>query len=198
MSLIPTLSVFRKRVILSIIILTLCVAVGGVLFSAAKSNAYFWSDELIGKNVELVSYENAEGSYTFKHPALWNVYAVSSMSYMRLENLEAQSLESQPKDIQRQYFKIEMVKLSAKGLPLDEWVTRQNTTSYPLPKVVEQRNIEVDGHPAIYQVEQFGSFVHPVIFIEKGNFVYILNISSAADVFEPLIKEFIENFSFEK
>ena len=118
------------------------------------------------------------------------------MSYTRLENLDARQLDTLPTDIQRQYFKIEVVILPVEGLSLSEWVHKQNTTSYPLPKVLEQHDIKVAGQPAIYQVEQFGTFVHPVVFIKKDEHIYLLNISSGGDEHKPTIDTFLKQFTF--
>lgn len=150
--------------------------------------------DLTGATDQLVSYNSQNIDYAFKYPSTWNVYEIPGMSYLRVENIDARKLGQYSKNIQNQYFKIEVIKLSSDGLSLKDWVNRQNTTSYPLPKVISQENIEVAGYPAIYQIEQFGSLVHPAIFVSKGDSVYILNILSSDAKYDQVVEEIINNF----
>lgn len=144
----------------------------------------------------LTTYSRDNTTYSFKHPDTWRVNEIPSMSYVRVENIDARTLDTLSRDVRDQYFKIEVVTLPRNGLSLNDWVEKQNTTSYPLPTVLEQKNIEVAGQPAIYQVEQFDSFVHPAVFVEKGDNVYIINISSNEGKYRTTVEEFIKGFSF--
>lgn len=145
---------------------------------------------------EFDSYQKENSQYNFKYPPTWKIKEIPTMAYLRVENMDSDTLNSLPKEARKDYFKIEVVTLPSKGLSLNDWVQKQNTTSYPLPKVIEQKNIEVAGQPAIYQIEQFGSFMHPAVFIKKGENIYILNISSMDEKFKEQVEEFINNFQF--
>lgn len=142
-----------------------------------------------------VLYTDTRLGYSFKRPAEWRVYQVPSMSYARLENANAAQWDSLSDTQRSNYFKIEVVVLPRNGFSLQEWVRRQNTTE-PRPNVLEQKDIEVAGYPALYQLEQFGSLVHPAVFIQKDDKIYILNISGTYGRFQKEIEDFITNFEF--
>lgn len=178
---------------------------GVFVFLALAAYSIAWADQariesrygdLTGANSPLVTYNDEKLGYTLTKPASWNVHTIPSMAYMRIENLDPNSLSSLPIEVARQYFKIEVVVLPADGLSLNDWVDRQNTTSYPLPKIVAQTPTVVGGEVAVYQFEQFGSFVHPVVFIKKNDQIYLINISSNSNVFKAVTDAFLKNFSF--
>lgn len=133
--------------------------------------------------------------YTFQRPEGWNVYRIPGMSYERVENIDARTWDTLSQEQRQNYFKIEIVVLPRNGLSLHEWIAKQNTY-YPRPKVLEQKAMKVAGQFAVYQLEQFGSLVHPVIFIQKDDKIYLLNISNTYEKFQDKIDEFIENFKF--
>lgn len=144
-----------------------------------------------------VQYTNHTGKYTTHYPREWRAYEIPSMSYVRFENIDADSLNSLSPSERNNYFKIEVVTLpNQNNLSINEWVEKQNTTSYPLPKVLEQRDIEVAGLPAIYQVEQFGSLIHPAVFILKDQSIYIINIFPTYESHKEVVDDFIKNFQF--
>lgn len=147
--------------------------------------------------MEFVQHVNTAQKFSVRYPSSWRAYEIPSMSYVRFENMDADSLNSLPQSERNNYFKIEVVTLpNPNNLPLHDWVQKQNTTSYPLPKVLEQRNIEVAGQSAIYQIEQFGSLIHPAVFIMKDRSVYIINILNDDESHRSTIDDFIKNFQF--
>jgi len=173
----------------------LAVAFGsGILFVSASS---LWTSDLTGSTDEFVEYIGQNPDFSFKKPSSWHVYEILDRSYVRVENLDGRSFKTLPAEIQRQYFKIEVVVLpNPSGLSLSDWVFKQNTTSYPLPRVLSQQSVEVAGQPAVYQIEQFGTLIHPVVFLQKDERIYILNISSRDERFKLATEKFIHNFEF--
>lgn len=131
--------------------------------------------------------------YTFAVPEGWDVYQIPSMSYQRVESFDARRITEENSG---DYVKIEIVALPANGLSLEAWVQRQNTESYPLPTVLEQKQVEVAGEPALYQLEQFGSSVSQAYFILKGDRVYLIIPSSADERFSATIRAFVASFAF--
>lgn len=142
------------------------------------------------------TYASERFGYELTYPKGWKVYEIPDMSYVRFENIDAHTLDSLSKAKQSEYFKIEVVVLPAHNLPLDEWVDRQNTTSYPIPKVLEQETIDVAGYKGMYQMEQFGSMVHPVVFVLKDDRIYLFNISPNYKSYELEIEAFLRDFKF--
>lgn len=145
--------------------------------------------------LELNEFAHAKYAYATKYPKAWNMHDIPSMSYTRFENKVISSDLHDHADAS-DYFKIEVVVLPRNGMFLDEWVRNQNTTSYPLPEVHEQQVIEVDGNKAIYQIEQFGNLVKPAIFIEKGEYVYIINPSNNKRENKAVLNLFLRDFKF--
>jgi hypothetical protein len=136
--------------------------------------------------------------FAFRYPSDWHTYEVPSISYVRVENIDSRTLKFLTNSEREKYFKIEVVVLPSGGLSLNKWVEKQNTTSPPLPKILEQKEIEVAGHPAIYQLEQFGTHVSPAIFVAREDHVYIINPSSNKPEFREAISTFLANFAFDE
>ncbi len=149
---------------------------------------------------ERVEFRKTNYNFTFQYSPQWNVYEIPGMSYLRVENFDIRALDALPFEQRRErskdYFKLEIVVLPSEGLSLSEWVQNQNNSSVPLPKVLEQTNTEVAGYPAIYQIEQFGSLIHPVIFVLKDEHIYLFNLSGTYESFKPFADEIIESFQF--
>ena len=149
--------------------------------------------------IDFTIYNSVTQNYSFHHPASWQVYdrPDNLFPYLRIENFDSRGARSQKKGEDQQYFKIEVVTLpNDKNLVLSEWIKELVTTSHPLPEVVEQKSIQVAGLPAIYQLERVGSFVHPVVYVQKNENVYLINILNSDSKFKIIVDNFLESFSF--
>jgi len=184
----------RSVFVFYVLIFTLSIAsIGGALKVAfALSDSNLTREEASNT----MTFNGYSEKYTFHYPDTWNVHETPNMSYVRLENINVRELNLLSKGERNQYFKIEVVELPANGLSLDEWVERQNIRSYWLSKILEKANLEISGHPAIYQLEQFGSLISPVFFIKKGGYVYIINPSNNDESHKPVIDDFLKSFKF--
>lgn len=150
---------------------------------------------------ELLTFTSEE--FSFQYPKNWVIQDQSSreyFSYVALANYDPNALVGNP-HATGNFFKIEIVKLpNSDNLTLEEWVNdfiKKSEQDFK-PTILEKQPATFSNQEAIFHLERIEQTqsIHPVIYVRRGNDIYLFNVSALSEEFEPIFEKFSESFSF--
>lgn len=175
--------------------LGLAVIGGGIYFLSKDNNATSQLD--VPGN--FTTYETEE--YSFVYPPNWFVRYNPNTgigSLTQIANFDPNVLINSPY-AREGYFKIEIARLdNPKLLPLDAWISEYIEIISDIDEVtiIDSENLIVDDYDAIRTIQSVRSAVHPVVYIAKDNFVYLIGTSTLTPEFEIVFDKLISSFKF--
>lgn len=178
------------------------IALFFVLIGLVISSSYFFfssKQSAVGKlelTEKYATYATIE--YLFLYPPTWFVNHIDNTgigSYTSIANFKPDIFSSPY--ISGDYYGIEIVSLNNnEKLSLDNWVNKFVAESESQPKVLKTEKILIDGHEAVYNIELVQGNTHPIVYIKKGDLVYLINSGPLKPDFEIVFKTLLNSFKF--
>lgn len=181
------------------IVSILIVLVGAAVFLLNKTIG----QPIVSNNQEFVTFIPRSKEISFRYPKNWFVEDRSDINpgieariIAVLRSFKPNVLVDSP-DATGNYFGVQIVKMpNHDRLSLNTWVIGYTKNSPTGPIVLNQFPTAVDGFDAIYNVEEVLGRSSPVIYIDRGEYIYIVGASSLNDEFKPVFEEFMNSFHF--
>lgn len=180
-----------KKLLIGIVVAV--AVIGGAYFLLNRQGS---SGQATGNEpTEFVTHTSKE--FSFRYPKNWFVEDSSGnfIPYVALRNYE--SGVSGAIGIPENYFKIEIVKFPKEPtISLESWINEYMKNSESQPVGLFRDSTKIGGNPAISQLEKVQGITHPVVYVDRDDFVYTIGTTPLFEQFEDIYQSFLESFVF--
>lgn len=143
--------------------------------------------------------QNITSEYSFYYPSGWYVNDQTNihLPYVAVANMNPEAVKKLPINSRGQYFKFEIVRLSnPSNLTLDQWVESFINESPSHPEVISSESILVSGENAIKTIEKVRDFLHPMVYVLHGEYIYLINAPTMTKETEGVFGNILLGFNF--
>lgn len=147
---------------------------------------------------ELVSYVPASKEYSFNYPKNWFINDVSNYpnnSYIAITNYDVSLLP--PHGGPSDFFKIEVYRLANENhLSLKDWIENLAKESPTGSSIIDEKESVIDGEKALLVTQTVGGEPRQIIYIQKEDFIYLIQGGSRDQQFQNFFDTFLQSFHF--